>query len=135
MKKLTTFVAVVALTLTLAACKKKRDTEAKDDIPRPTAEEAKPAPSIKSPADDKAPKPDEAKPATGGVPAECTAYKELVDKLATCTKLPPTARDALKGTYDTAAKAWATPPTDEAAKKTIADTCRTNTEAIRQAAP
>jgi len=128
MKKLTTLLAVATLALAVGACKKKRETEQKDDTTatRP-ADEPKPAPK----PDDK-PK-TEAKLDTG-VPAECTAYKELIDKLATCEKLPQKARDALKATYDNAAKAWATPPTEEPAKKTLADSCKTNTDALRSAA-
>ena len=129
MKKLTTLLAVATLALAVGACKKKRETEQKDDTPatRP-ADEPKPAPK----PDDK-PKPTETK-VEAALPAECTAYKELVDKLATCEKLPQKARDALKATYDNAAKAWATPPADDAAKKTVADTCKTNTDALRSAA-
>jgi hypothetical protein len=127
MNKLTTLLAVATLALAVGACKKKRETEQKDDTTAThPADEPKPAPE----PDDK-PKPPEA---AAAVPAECTAYKELADKLATCEKLPQKARDALKATYDNAAKAWATPPTDDAAKKTIADTCKSNTDALRSAA-
>jgi len=128
MKKLTTLLAVATLALSVGACKKKRETEQKDDTPATkSADDPKPAPK----PDDK-PKTEAKAEAT--VPAECTAYKELVDKLATCEKLPQKARDALKATYDNAAKAWATPPADDAAKKTVADACKTNTDALRSAA-
>src|SRR5262249_18517948 len=44
MKKLTTFLAVATLALALGACKKKRDTEQKDDTTARPAEETKLAP-------------------------------------------------------------------------------------------
>lgn len=67
-----------------------------------------------------------------GVPAECAAYKEQVEKLKTCEKLPPKAKEALISAFNDAAKSWATMP--EGAKVGLATSCKRGTEALVAAA-
>ncbi|MDB4956021.1 MAG: hypothetical protein JWO36_3590 [Myxococcales bacterium] len=133
MKKLTTLFAIVTLstTLGLAGCKKKRDEEAKDNTPAAKTNDMKP--------DDKAaPKPDEPKKEdtaaapTADLPAECNEYKAVVEKLATCDKMPKEARDALKQGFDQASATWAKLSGD--AKAQLSTACRSGTEAVTTAA-
>jgi hypothetical protein len=138
MKKLTTFLSVVALatTMTVAGCKKNRDTEAKDETMKPMEDKQSESTTPEA-AKPEATKPEAAKPsdqATNTLPAECNDYKALVDKLASCDKIPAAARDSLNSSYQTAAKSWATPPADDAAKKALADQCKAGADAVRTAA-
>ncbi len=67
-----------------------------------------------------------------GLPAECVAYKEQVEKLRTCDKLPPKAKDALVKAFDDAAAGWATMP--EGAKAGLNESCKKGTAALVAAA-
>lgn len=68
----------------------------------------------------------------GGLPTECAAYKAQVEKLKTCEKLPPKAKEALVKAFDDAAAGWATLP--EAAKAGLSTSCKAGTEAVIAAA-
>lgn len=143
MKKLSILFACVALTFTLAAgCKKKEEKKADDkamttDKPADTAakpDEAKPADTAAKPADGEG---SAAAPAGGGgdLPSECNEYKEMVEKLATCDKMPQQSRDALKQSYDAMSQGWANVGAmPEEAKKAMADGCKQGTDALKQAA-
>jgi hypothetical protein len=70
-----------------------------------------------------------------GLPAECAEYKTLVDKLATCEKLPQASRDMLKKTFDDTSKAWANMdklPAD--AKAALVGGCKQGADALKQSA-
>lgn len=67
-----------------------------------------------------------------GLPAECVTYKEHVEKLRTCDKLPPKAKDALVKAFDDAAAGWATMP--EGAKAGLNESCKKGTAALVAAA-
>lgn len=138
MKKLTIMFACVAMSLSLgvAGCKKKKE-EAKTETPAtaPADPNAKPADPA-TPADPAA-KPAEgtAPAATGDLPAECNEYKDMIEKLAACEKLPQQSRDALKQGYDAMAQGWANIGSMPAEAKTaMADGCKKGTEALKQAA-
>ncbi len=78
-----------------------------------------------------------AAPATdvAGLPPECADYKALVDKLATCEKLPQASRDMLKKSFDDTAKAWTNMeklPAD--AKAALVGGCKQGADALKQAA-
>jgi hypothetical protein len=133
MKKLTTLVMAVALAATVAGCKKKRDTEARDETPTKQAEPEPPKEAPKPEPPKEAPT-EPPKAEAAAAPAECTDYKALVDKLASCDKLPAAQRDSLKAAFDTAAKDWGTPPADDAAKKALADRCKAGAESVKTAA-
>ena len=70
-----------------------------------------------------------------GLPPECADYKALVDKLATCEKLPQASRDMLKKTFDDTSKAWANMdklPAD--AKAALVGGCKQGADALKQSA-
>lgn len=74
-------------------------------------------------------------PPPGELPAECVAYRDIIEKLAACTNLPAEARTTLKATYDETSKTWtdiATMPAES--KSAMADACKRNTDAVRTAA-
>src|SRR5687767_14928328 len=135
MKKLSILFACVAMSLTLgvAGCKKKKEeakTEAPTTEPAKTGDPAKPA--------DPAAKPAEGTPAAapaGDLPASCGEYKSMIEKLASCDKMPQQARDALKQGYDAMSQGWANvaamPPE---AKTAMEEGCKKGTEALKQAA-
>ncbi len=143
MKKLSILFACVAMSLTLgvAGCKKKKE-EAKTDTTAPKTEEK--AGDMKGSAGET--KPAETKPAEGGsaapaaggggdLPAECNDYKAMIEKLASCDKMPQQSRDALKQGYDAMSQGWANIGSMPAeAKKAMADGCKQGTDALKQAA-
>ena len=141
MKKLSMMFGIVAMTTTLglAGCKNKRDTEKKDETagkvtePPPADPNAKPDPAKVDPSKTEPAKPDD-HAAAANLPAECNDYKASIDKLAACDKLPQASRDALKSSFDAQSKAWANIPADEAAKKTMVDSCKTANDAVKTAA-
>jgi hypothetical protein len=151
MKKLSMMFGIVAMTTTLglAGCKNKRDTEKKDEtagkVTEPPAADpnAKPDPAKADPskADPSKADPTKTEPAktddhaaAANLPAECNDYKASIDKLASCDKLPAASRDALKTSFEAQSKAWANVPADDAAKKTMADSCKTANDAVKTAA-
>jgi hypothetical protein len=67
-----------------------------------------------------------------GLPTECADYKQQVEKLRTCDKLPPKAKDALVKAFDDAAAGWASMP--EGAKAGLGTSCKAGSEAIVAAA-
>jgi hypothetical protein len=147
MKKLSILFACVAMSFTLgvAGCKKKEEkTEAQT-----TTEPAKPAdpaaakptegtppadPSAAKPADPAA-APTEPAAAGGDLPAECNEYKGMIEKLASCDKLPQQSRDALKQGYETMAQGWTNVGAmPEESKTAMADACKKGTESVKAAA-
>jgi hypothetical protein len=121
MKKLITLVSLCAMSIALAACPKKND-EKKTEAAKP----AETKPDETKPAETK---PDETKPE---LPAECAEYKAMIDKLATCDKMPKESRDSLKQAFDAAAPTWAnvTPET----KATVAESCKKAADSLKSAA-
>lgn len=70
-----------------------------------------------------------------GLPAECAEYKTLVDKLATCEKLPQASRDMLKKSFDDTSKAWANmDKLPEDARAALVGGCKQGADALKQAA-
>ncbi|HEX5062553.1 MAG TPA: hypothetical protein VFV99_24440 [Kofleriaceae bacterium] len=67
-----------------------------------------------------------------GMPPECAAYKETVEKLKPCDKLPPKAKEALIKAYNDAATGWANLP--EGAKAGLKTSCKAGAEAVAEAA-
>ncbi|HEY5949652.1 MAG TPA: hypothetical protein VIV40_29360 [Kofleriaceae bacterium] len=67
-----------------------------------------------------------------GLPAECAEYKAQVEKIKTCEKLPPKAKDALIKAFNEASAGWAGLP--EAAKAGLNTSCKRGTEAVVVAA-
>jgi hypothetical protein len=131
MKKLSILFACAAMSLTLgvAGCKKKKEEAPKADdkaMAKPTDTTTPP------PADPGAGKP---AAATGDLPAECTEYKTLIEKLASCTKLPSQSRDALKQSFEATSKSWdqiGTMPPE--GKTQMASACKTGVDALKQTA-
>lgn len=76
-----------------------------------------------------------APPEVPGLPAECTDYRAMVDKLAACDKLPQASRDMLKKSFDDTSKAWADfdkLPAD--AKTALTNGCKQGADALKKAA-
>lgn len=75
-----------------------------------------------------------AEPVAGadGLPAECAEYKAQVEKLKTCEKLPPKAKDALIKAFNDASAGWKDMPAG--AKAGLNTSCKAGTEAVAVAA-
>lgn len=142
MKKLTILFASAALALSLGAagCKKKEEKKVDDKAMTPPATDpnakpvdtTKPADTTAKPADTTATPP---APGGGDLPAECNDYKAMIEKLASCDKMPQQSRDALKQGYDAMSQGWANVGSMPAeAKKAMADGCKQGTDALKQAA-
>ena len=67
----------------------------------------------------------------GELPAECNDYSAAMQKLAACTSIPQTTRDALKQTYAEASKSWATMTPES--KATIAKACKGGADGVQAA--
>ena len=67
-----------------------------------------------------------------GLPAECAEYKAQVEKLKTCEKLPPKAKDALIKAFNDASAGCANMP--EGAKAGLNTSCKAGTDAVMSAA-
>ncbi|MBA3817249.1 MAG: hypothetical protein H0X17_00010 [Deltaproteobacteria bacterium] len=131
MKKLTIMFALVAMTtLGAAGCKKKTDDAAKTDTAAKTTD-TKATTTTTTTTTTGTP----ATAAAGDLPAECSEYKSMIEKLAACDKMPQQSRDALKQSYDAMSAGWANvgamPPES---KKAMTDTCKQGTEALKAAA-
>jgi hypothetical protein len=114
-----------------AGCKK--DPAEGQPTPAPPAAPAAPAPTP-APAPKPAP-PDNAKPTVlgpSGLPTECDAYKAAIDKLASCPKLAPDAKDSLIQAYQAATGSWTKLPEDS--RKNLASTCKAAVESVNAAA-
>jgi len=73
--------------------------------------------------------------ASGDMPKDCADYKAMLDKVVACDKLPQATRDAMKKTFATMEKSFATIKTlPEAQQKTIADGCKTAADTMKKAA-
>jgi hypothetical protein len=133
MKKLTTLLAIAAMTtgLGLAGCKKDPAATKEAPVAKPTDTKATDTtPADPKPTDTKA---DDTKiePANA-LPAECAEYKAGIAKLAACDKLPQETRDTLKAAYEQTAASWATVPAD--GRATLATTCKSAVDALKQVA-
>ena len=131
MKKLTTLLAIVAMTtgLGLAGCKKDPEKTTETPVAKPT-EPAKP--DIAKP-DDKKPEDTKVQPtAAADLPAECAEYKAGIEKLATCDKLPQESRDSMKKAYEASSAAWASVPAE--GKAALATACKSAADALKQTA-
>jgi hypothetical protein len=67
-----------------------------------------------------------------GLPVECAEYKAQVEKLKTCEKLPPKAKDALIKAFNDASTGWKDMPAG--AKAGLNTSCKAGTEAVAVAA-
>ncbi len=132
MKKLTTLVAIVAMSAGLGAagCKNKQD---KNQEPAAKAIDDKGGEMAK-PNDMKAPAQPEAAAAapTGALPAECDEYKAAIEKATACDKLPQATRDALKQSYEQTSAAWATIPAE--GRGSVSKACKKAADAARASA-
>jgi hypothetical protein len=93
-------------------------------------------------ADAKMPAPATPDPAAGSaaaapsdLPVECNDYKAMIEKLASCEKMPKETRDALKLSYDTVSKTWTNVAAmPEESRKTMANGCKQGADALKAAA-
>lgn len=67
-----------------------------------------------------------------GLPKECLRYRAAILKLASCDKLPPETRDAIRESYEQAAAAWTSVPPERRAD--LATACTSAAEAVEQSA-
>jgi hypothetical protein len=138
MKKLWLIVAV-SLGLSATSCRHTPDKEEADTSNRPAptygsagggsgGDGSATAPAGSGQAD-KVEKPETLKP--GELPAECNEYSAAMEKLTSCTSIPPTVRDALKQSYDGAQKLWATMTPES--KAMIAKACKGGADSVAAA--
>lgn len=70
-----------------------------------------------------------------GLPAECADYKALMEKLATCEKLPQASRDMLQKTFETTSRAWTNlDKLPDTAKQALVTGCKQGADALKKAA-
>lgn len=89
------------------------------------------------PADDTAAPPARSPVALAGkdLPSECGAYAAMIEKLASCEAMRPSAREALRRGYVAISRSWPQVATVSAeAKRAIADRCTQGLDATRQTA-
>ncbi len=67
------------------------------------------------------------------MPPECDAYRDAIDKIARCEKIPADTRQALKDAFMQMSSAWDQVPVDAMAD--IAAACKAGADAVRQADP
>ena len=92
MKKFQAVVTALVLSFAIAGCKKKEEKAAeppKTDTTAPATTGSAATPPATPPA-----------AAVTAMPDECQKLKDLVDKVATCEKLPPETRDGMKKSWD-----------------------------------
>lgn len=130
MNKLTTLLAIAAMStgLGLAGCKK--DPAATKEAP--VAKPLDTRPTDTKPDDTKPAEPKTEPAAAGDLPAECTEYKAGIEKLAACEKLPKETRDTLKAAYEQTSASWAAMPAD--GRGTLATSCKQAVDALKQVA-
>ncbi|MBS1121617.1 MAG: hypothetical protein H6Q90_3845 [Deltaproteobacteria bacterium] len=138
MNKLNSVLAIIAMsTVFLTGCPKKQDDAKDTAAPKPTETTPAADPTKTVAPDPKVdPKVDpsgKAAAATGELPAECTEYKALADKLAApqCDKLGAQ-RDTLKASFESSWKAWAALPAADRAS--AADACKAAAQGLKTAA-
>jgi hypothetical protein len=68
----------------------------------------------------------------GALPKECEQWKDAVERLARCDKMPDATRKALRQAYDTAAAAWSSLPSEDRAH--LAGSCQAGADAILESA-
>ena len=67
-------------------------------------------------------------------PTDCDNYKQMVEKLMACDKLPQASRDALKQGLDAMEQGWANlKEMPEEAQKALQEGCKSGGEALQQA--
>ena len=70
----------------------------------------------------------------GRIPAHCERYRELIEKLMTCDKLPQASREALKQGYDAMSEGWKNmQDMPDEARRAMDDGCRMGADALMQA--
>lgn len=67
-----------------------------------------------------------------GLPAACAQYLGMVQRMSTCSKLPPESRKAMSDSMSQAATAWRQLASNPDAVKSLDMTCRQATSAIAQ---
>lgn len=73
--------------------------------------------------------------AAADLPPECADYKALIEKLATCEKLPQASRDMLTRTFEATSKAWTNiEKLPDSAKAALVTGCKQGADALKQAA-
>jgi hypothetical protein len=132
MKNLVAVVATVALAF---ACHKDSSPaasgSAEPKLPAPAGSATEPAPAP-TPAPTPPPSDKPVKLGASGLPIECDDYKAAIDKLASCPKLAPDAKDSLVQAYSAASAGWAKLPEDS--RKNLAATCKAAVESVNAAA-
>jgi len=150
-KKTTALISALALaaTMSLAACKKKKDepqgtpkveeTTPPGTTPTPTepSMQTPPAvPSAQTPPTATAPTGTTAPAATTGI-AACDSYVAVYEKFTQCEKVPPQAKDAAKSALESAKNNWAQlqgANVAEEAKKSATTSCQQSEESLKTTA-
>ena len=75
---------------------------------------------------------DHAAASPGALPKECDDYKAAIQRLASCPKLAPDAKDSLVQAYEAASASWARLPEDS--RKNLVGTCKAGVDSVTAAA-
>jgi hypothetical protein len=125
-------IAAVSLGLSAAGCRRAPEKEEVDTSGKPlpgpkgSAAPATPAPGGSGGGSSEAKPAEQTKP--GELPAECNEYSAAMEKLASCSAIPETTRNALKQTYDDSAKSWAAMSSES--KDVLAKACKGGADAV-----
>jgi len=120
---------IAAIALAGACGKDKSDSATGAAAPAPPAAAPAPPPGPPVPP---APPPAPVQLGANGLPVECDAYKAAIDKLASCPKLAPDAKDSLVQAYQAASASWERLPAES--RKNLAATCKAAIESVNAAA-
>ncbi|HEY1559020.1 MAG TPA: hypothetical protein VGF94_29565 [Kofleriaceae bacterium] len=127
MKLVMIWIAAAAL---VVACKSKPDQSSSGSDTAANA--PAPAPAPPGPPVPPQPAPQPAPLGSNGLPVECDGYKAAIDKLSTCPKLAPDAKDSLAQAYQAASASWARLPVES--RRNLVATCKAAIESVNAAA-
>jgi len=122
------WICIAALVLA-GACGKDKSDGAGSAAPPPSSAKPTPPPGPPVPP---APPPAPVQLGANGLPAECDDYKAAIDKLASCPKLAPDAKDSLVQAYEAASASWQRLPAES--RKNLAVTCKAAVDSVVAAA-
>jgi hypothetical protein len=67
------------------------------------------------------------------LPAECEAYKLMIEKLGGCDQMRESSRAALSNGYNAISRSWSNGSLTDQSKQVIADRCKQAMDATKQA--
>jgi hypothetical protein len=116
---------VVVALLSIMGC-------SRQDAPPPAAP-SQPPPAAAPVLPGSAPAPASTSAFPSDFPATCIEYKDAIDQLTKCDKLPPASKDAMKEAYQTMLGSWKEGTMAPAAIQSAAEACAAGRDALLQA--